>query len=86
MPAVRFRLKGILLQKSKPVAVIQDSTGRQRLVPEGGSIEGAKVTKISAKEITIEIGGETITLPVKVERSTKPAAPAARQPNPKPGQ
>lgn len=69
---VKFQLKGVLLQKGQRLAVIEDSTGRQRLVPEGGTIEGAKVTSISANEITIEIGGERIALPLKGKPGAAP--------------
>ena len=76
-PAPKFRLKGIVSQAAGRMAIIQDSTGRQRLVAEGGAINGARVTNISPRSVTLVANGKTTVL--QLERKTE-----AHKPNRKP--
>lgn len=65
--APTYRVKGILLGK-RPVAVFEDSTGNQRLVPLGGSLDGdTQVTDISKGRVTIRHKGKETTLTIEEE-------------------
>ncbi|NOZ20078.1 MAG: hypothetical protein GXP25_03210 [Planctomycetes bacterium] len=70
-PMRKLHLKGIVSQATERMAVIEDSTGRQRLVAEGGAIEGARVTKISPRSVTLEAGGKTTVLQLEKKIGAK---------------
>jgi len=77
-PSVTFHLKGILSQGLERVAVIQEESGRQRLVRQGETVAGAKITQIAAHQITVEIGGEAITLSLDAKPDAPPSTPPKR--------
>lgn len=59
-----YTLKGVLLGE-KPMAVLQDESGNQRLVALGASIDGdSRVTDISQGKVTVRHKGKTVTLTV----------------------
>lgn len=57
-----YKVKGVLIGK-KPVAVFEDESGNQKLVPLGGSVDGdTKVIKIEKGKVTVSHKGKTKTL------------------------
>ncbi|MEW6358163.1 MAG: hypothetical protein AB1696_17655 [Planctomycetota bacterium] len=81
-PAAVFRLKGIVSQGAGRMAIIEDASGRQRLVGEGSAIDGARLIKISPRDVTIEAGGKTIILPLEPKAATEKSNPKGASPKP----
>lgn len=64
-----YKVKGVLMG-AKPLAVIEDSNGGQKLVPLGGSIDGdTQVTGIRKGQVTIRHKGKETTLTIEEEAS-----------------
>ena len=64
-----YKVKGVLLG-AKPIVVIEDSNGGQKLVPLGGSIDGdTQVTGIRKGSVTIRHKGKETTLTIEEEAS-----------------
>lgn len=62
-----YRVKGILLG-SKPMAVFEDGSGNQRLVPLGGSVDGdTKVVAIEKGKVKVSHKGKEHTLTIDEE-------------------
>ncbi|MBS1708915.1 MAG: hypothetical protein JSS65_09365 [Armatimonadetes bacterium] len=60
----RFRVKGALVGQ-KPVVVVEDSSGNQRLVPVGGELEpGTRITSIEKGQVTVSEHGKSKTMPI----------------------
>ena len=58
-PASPWTLSGIVFGGSKPMAIINS-----RSVGEGDEIDGARVVEIESRQVTLERGGQKITLKV----------------------
>jgi hypothetical protein len=55
-----YTVSGVITGGGKPAAVFTDSSGNQRLVPVGGSLDGdSKVVSIDRSNVTIEHRGKT---------------------------
>lgn len=62
-----YRVKGILLG-AKPMAVFEDSSGNQKLVPLGGSVDGdTKVVAIEKGKVRVSQKGKEHTLTIDEE-------------------
>lgn len=58
-PAFGYTVSGTMTGGSKKIAVFTDSNGNQRMVPEGGSLDGdSKVVAIDKGSVTIEHRGK----------------------------
>jgi hypothetical protein len=54
-----YTVSGVITGGNKPAAVFTDSTGNQRLVPVGGSLDGdSKVVSVEKGHVTIEHRGK----------------------------
>ena len=54
-----YTVSGVITGGNKPAAVFTDSSGNQRLVPVGGSLDGdSKVVAIDRGNVTIEHRGK----------------------------
>jgi hypothetical protein len=63
----QYAVKGIILG-SKPLAVFEDGSGNQKLVPLGGSIDGdTKVVAIEKGKVTVSYKGKHQTLVIDEE-------------------
>jgi len=61
-PTFGYQLMGVLTGPT-PVAVFQDSSGNQRLVKEGGSVDGdSRVTHIADGTVTVQFHDKTLRL------------------------
>ncbi len=61
----RFKVKGVLVG-ARPIVVVEDSNGNQRLVPEGGQLDPTtRVTSIEKGQITVNENGKSKTLPIE---------------------
>ena len=73
-PPLKLYLKGTIFRKTERMAVIEDSTGRQRLVMEGGTIEGARITKIGPITVTLDVDGKKTVLRLERKPQKTPKA------------
>lgn len=63
----QYRVKGIVLG-ARPMAVFEDSDGNQRLVPNGGSVDGdTRVVAIEKGRVTVSYKGKRHTLVIEEE-------------------
>ena len=61
----RYKVKGVLVG-SKPVVVVEDSNGNQRLIAQGGQLDPTtRVTSIEKGQITVNENGKSKTLPIE---------------------
>lgn len=56
-----FSLAGIAMG-SRPLAILQDDSGKQRMVALGNTVGGGKVVKITPTAVTVEYKGKRVTL------------------------
>lgn len=66
-----YNLSGVVLGR-KPVAVLRDDQGNERLVPLGGQIDSrSRLEKIEDGKVTIRHNGKTVTLTIGGSTSAK---------------
>jgi type II secretory pathway component PulC len=60
-------VRGIVIG-NRSVAVFEDENGNQRLIPEGGSVDGqTRVKRIERGRVTVETQGKEKTLTIEEE-------------------
>lgn len=63
----RYKVRGIVIG-NRSVAVFEDENGNQRLIPEGGSVDGqTRVKRIERGRVTVETQGKEKTLTIEEE-------------------
>lgn len=63
----RYKVRGIVIG-NRSVAVFEDENGNQRLIPEGGSVDGqTRVKRIERGRVTVETQGKEKALTIEEE-------------------
>ncbi len=63
-----YKIAGVIVGNSK-MAIVEDSAGNQKLVKEGGSIDGQRtVVGIEPGRVSVQEGGRTKVLPLEDDR------------------
>ncbi len=62
-----------IVRGQTPVAIVRDDHGRQHLLKVGSSVNGARLLKVSKRQIIVEFEGKTHALAIEEPNESKPA-------------